>query len=241
VGIQVPLGRLMSYQWQAEFFNNFLPAQVGGDVARGYAVAADTRRTADAAASVVIDRFIGLLVFMLFAAVATAAMLLWGRPNHVPFAPEQLLSLRLIALGSGLVALGLLAVVLMLLSRRLKGLVERLLGRLPLRARTVPMGDALLWVALGSMLIVLLTSLNIWLIARALEPGGISLLEVLVVNPIIVFVALALPLAPGGLGVRLQQALGYIISIPGGILWMRGRGRHDDGRAQDSPGMDTTA
>jgi uncharacterized membrane protein YbhN (UPF0104 family) len=103
-------------------------------------------------------------------------------------------------------------------------------------------------VALGSVAIVFLTSLNIWLIARALEPGGISLLEVLVVNPIIVFVALALPLAPGGLGVRqgafyatfllvgasgslglavgiLQQALGYIVSIPGGILWMRGRKR----------------
>ena len=261
VGIHVPLGRLMSYQWQAEFFNNFLPAQVGGDVARGYAVAADTHRTADAAASVVIDRFIGLLVFMLFAALATAAMLLWGRPNHVPFAPEQLLSLRLIAIGSGVVSLGLIAAVLMLLSRRLKAVVERLLARLPLRARTVPLWQkaarafdayrghlgALLWVALGSVAIVFLTSVNIWLIARALEPGGISLLEVLVVNPIIVFVALALPLAPGGLGVRqgafyatfllvgasgslglavgiLQQALGYIVSIPGGILWMRGRG-----------------
>ncbi len=260
VGIRVPMGRLLSYQWQAEFFNNFLPAQVGGDVARGYAVAADTKRTADAAASVVIDRFIGLLVFMVFAAVATSAMLLWGRPNHVPFAPEQLLSLRLIAIGSALVSLGLLAVVLMLLSRRLKAQVERLLARLPLQARTVPVWQkgarafdayrghtcALLWVALGSVAIVLLTSLNIWLIARALEPGGISLLEVLVVNPIIVFVALALPLAPGGLGVRqgafyatfllvgasgslglavgiLQQALGYIVSIPGGILWMRGR------------------
>ena len=98
--------------------------------------------------------------------------------------------------------------------------------------------------ALGSASIVLLTSINIWLIARAIEPGAISLLEVLVVNPIIVFVALALPLAPGGLGVRqgafcahlsacgrqraalglavgiLQQALGYIVSLPGGILWM---------------------
>ena len=55
-GIAVPTGRLLSYQWMAEFFNNFLPAQVGGDVMRGYAVAADTRRTADATASVVIDR-----------------------------------------------------------------------------------------------------------------------------------------------------------------------------------------
>lgn len=260
VGNPVPTSRLLAYQWQAEFFNNFLPGQVGGDVARGYSLAVDTRRTADAAASVVIDRFMGLLVFMLFAALATLAMLLWGRPNHVAFAPDQLLSLRLIALGSALVSLGLVAVVLMLLSRRLKALVERLLGRLPLRARTVPVWqsaarafdayrahvDALAWVALGSVAIVLLTSVNIWLIARALEPSGISLLEVLVVNPIIVFVALALPLAPGGLGVRqgafyatfllvgasgplglavgiLQQALGYIVSIPGGIIWMRGR------------------
>ena len=63
-GIVLPPGRLLSFQWMAEFFNNFLPAQVGGDVMRGYAVAADTKRTADAAASVIIDRFIGLMVFM---------------------------------------------------------------------------------------------------------------------------------------------------------------------------------
>ncbi len=258
VGFQVRIPRLLSYQWQAEFFNNFLPGQVGGDVARGYAVAVDTRRTADAAASVLIDRFVGLLVFMLCSAAATSAMLLWGRPDHTPFTPDQLTSLRLIAAGSGLVSLGLLVVVLVLLSRRLKLLFEWLLGRLPLAARTVPVwqkaarafdayrghGLTLVWVALGSAAIVLLTSVNIWLIARSIEPGGISLLEVLVVNPIIVFVALALPLSPGGLGVRqgafvltfllvgasgtlglavglLQQALGYLVSIPGGLLWMR--------------------
>ena len=32
VAIPVPLWRLLHYQWVAEFFNNFLPAQVGGDV-----------------------------------------------------------------------------------------------------------------------------------------------------------------------------------------------------------------
>ncbi len=63
-GIEVPVGRLLSYQWIAEFFNNFFPAQVGGDVMRGYELAADTHRAADAAASVLIDRFIGLFVFM---------------------------------------------------------------------------------------------------------------------------------------------------------------------------------
>lgn len=259
VGIPVRIGRLLSYQWQAEFFNNFLPAQVGGDVARGYALAVDTQRRGDAAASVLIDRFIGLLVFMVCAAIATGAMLLWGRPDGTPFTTDELLWVRVVALGSSLVSGALLVALFILLSRRLKAFVERLLGRLPMAGRTVSIWHkaarafdayrsqpwALLMVALGSTAIVLLTSINIWLIARAIEPGGISFLEVLVVNPIIVFVGLALPLSPGGLGVRqgafyftfqqigasgplglavglLQQALGYIVSIPGGFLWMRG-------------------
>jgi hypothetical protein len=268
VGIQVPTARLLSWQWQAEFFNAFLPAQVGGDVARGWALAADTHRTADAAASIVIDRFIGLFVFMAFAAVATTAMLLFGRPDGVPFTSQQIVWLRFVAAGSILASLGLLGTVLILLSRRLKALMERLLERLPFRGRTVPIwqkaarafdayrghAGALAIVALFSVAIVILTSINIWLIARAIDPGEISFLEVLVVNPIIVFVALALPLSPGGLGVRqgafvitfllvgasgslgfavgiLQQALGYIVAIPGGILWMRS-GRETP--AQDS-------
>lgn len=264
--IVIPWRRLLSWQWQAEFFNNFLPAQVGGDVARGYALATDTHRTADAAASVVIDRFMGLLVFMLCAAVATSAMLLFGRPDGTMVTGDQLTYMRWIAAGSGIISAGLLVAMAILLSRRLKVQFERLLARLPLSARTVPIWQkaarafdayrdhavVLLWVALGSALIVLMTSINIWLIARAIEPGGISLIEVLAINPIIVFVALALPLSPGGLGVRqsafvltfllvgasgqlglivglLQQALGYLVSIPGGFFWIRG------GRRQSSP------
>ncbi len=258
-GIRVPLSRLMAYQWMAEFFNNFLPAQVGGDVMRGYSLASDTHRTADAAASVLIDRFIGLLVFMSAAALASGAMLLFGRPDGTAFPPEQLVTVRVIALGSGLVTLGLLVALFSLLSRRLKALVERLLTRLPLAARTVPvwhkMGEAfnvyrrsytaLLWAAAGSAAIVALTSVNIWLIARAIRPDSISLLEVFAINPIIVFVALAIPLSPGGLGVRqgafaatfllmgasselgfavglLQQFVGYLVSLPGGVIWVRG-------------------
>lgn len=265
IGVGVPWLRLLNWQWQAEFFNNFLPAQVGGDVVRGYALAADTHRTADAAASVIIDRFLGLIVFMLCALFASAAMLVWGRPDGSAVAGDQLVYMRWIAAGSALLSLGLLAVMAILLSRRLKLLFERLLARLPLARRTVPVWQkageafhvyrhhtgALLLVTLGSVAIVLLTSVNIWLIARAIEPGGISLLEVLVINPIIVFVALALPLSPGGLGVRqgaftltfllvgasgalglatglLQQAIGYLVSIPGGIFWMRG-GRRQAG------------
>jgi hypothetical protein len=261
-GIRVRRGRLLSYQWVAEFFNNFLPAQVGGDVMRGYAVAADTRRAADAAASVLIDRFIGLSVFMVAAAAGSASMLLWGRPDGAPFSPEQRVSVQLIALGSISATVLLAAVLVALLSRRLKALVERILLRLPVLHAAAPLWHkladafnvyrhqyaALLWTALGSLLIVVLTSVNIWLIANAVQPGSISFLEVLTINPIIVFVALAIPLSPGGLGVRqgafagtfllmgvsgelgfavglIQQFIAYLVSLPGAYFWIRGNRR----------------
>jgi hypothetical protein len=107
---------------------------------------------------------------------------------------------------------------------------------------------ALLLSSLCSALIVLLTSINIWLITQAIEPGSVTMLEVLMVNPIIVFVTLALPFTPGGLGVRqsafaamylligagaalgfavglIQQFIGYVVSLPGGYLWVRGTAR----------------
>jgi glycosyltransferase 2 family protein len=259
-GIVVPTGRLLSYQWVAEFFNNFLPAQVGGDVMRGYAVATDTRRTADATASVLIDRFIGLIVFMGSAAFAAIAMLLWGKPDHRPFSPEGLFFMRFAAIGSTLMFLALSFAVAGLLSRRLKTLIERLIRILPFSDRTLPIWNklavafdvyrhqprALVVTAAGSVLIVILTSINIWLISWALQPDSISLLEVLAINPIIVFAMLVVPLSPGGLGVRqvsfaglflimgagaalgaavglVQQFIGYIVSLPGGLLWVRGR------------------
>lgn len=262
-GIRVQTGRLMSYQWLAEFFNNFLPAQVGGDVMRGYALASDTHRRATAAASVLIDRFIGLLIFMVAAALGSGGMLLWGRPDGIPFTAQELFTVRFIALGSGAASLLLLGLVAALLSRRLKRLAEFILNRLPFTHITVPIWQklaeafnvyrdqyrALALCALGSTGIVLLTSVNIWLIARSILPGSISLVEVLTINPIIVFVALIIPLSPGGLGVRqgafaatfalmgaggelglavglLQQLIAYLVSLPGAYLWMRGSKHH---------------
>ena len=256
-GLSVATPRLLQYQWIAEFFNNFLPAQVGGDVMRGYALASDTNRAADATASVLIDRFIGLMVFMLAAALASVGMLFFGKPSGVAFEAEGLLFLRIAALGSSGVTLLLLIMIAALLSRTLKQWAERILARLPLAERLLPIWQklavafnvyrkqptALVWTAIGSALIVVLTSVNIWLIARAVTPHVISLWEVLAINPIIVFALVVVPLAPGGLGVRqlsfaglfqlmgagfelgttvglLQQLIGYVVSLPGGFLWL---------------------
>jgi len=258
IGIGVPRRRLLAYQWVAEFFNNFLPAQVGGDVMRGYALASDTHRAADATASVLIDRFIGLFVFMLSAAAASITMLFLGRPNGQPFTGEELFSMRIMALGSVVITFVLVLVLAALLSRRLKQIAESILAILPFSNKTMPIWQSLatafnayrhkyraLFASAGlSLLIVLLTSIQIWLIAIALEPGSISLIEVLVINPIIVLLLVAVPLSPGGLGVRqgafaimfyiigagaalgyavglLQQFIVYVVSVPGGIIWMR--------------------
>lgn len=266
-GIHVNFGRLLVYQWVAEFFNNFLPAQVGGDVMRGYALANDTHRTADVAASVLIDRFIGLMVFMVAAAIGSVAMLIWGRPDGMTFTPEQRVTVRLIALGSSGASLLLLTMLVAILSRRLKVVVERLLTRIRFLHFALPIWTklaeafnvyryeyrALFLTSLCSILIVLLTSVNIWLIAWAIQPNSISMLEVITINPIIVFVGLAIPLSPGGLGVRqgafaatfllmgtdgplaagelglavglIQQFIGYLVSLPGGYWWIRGGAR----------------
>ena len=96
---------------------------------------------------------------------------------------------------------------------------------------------------LVSFLIVVVTSVTIWLLANALTPGSINFVQVLVINPIIAFLSV-IPLSPGGLGVRqvafaalfvgvaaelgflvglLQQVITYLVSLPGLLLWVRGQ------------------
>ncbi len=263
--IPVPLPRLLAFQWMGIFFDNFFPAQVGGDVLRGYNLARDTHRTADAAASVLIDRFTGLTAFMLAAAFSsTTILLIGGLP--APASSQELaflrfIDLRLIALGSTGVSVLLLTALALLLSRRTKVLVENILSRLPLGSRVLPIWQklaaainayrhaypAMIVAGLVSLLIVVVTSITIWLLANAIAPGSINFVQVLVINPIIAFLAV-IPLSPGGLGVRqvafaalfvavgagaelgflvglLQQIITYLISLPGLVLWVRGQRR----------------
>lgn len=263
--IPASVPRLLGYQWMAIFFDNFFPAQLGGDVMRGYSLARDTRRTADAAASVLIDRFTGLTTFMLATAVASTAMLLWGGAPQPASADElaflRFIDLRLIAVGSVLASVALLTALALMLSRRTKRAVERIIVRLPLGDRVAPIWrtaaqainayrhayPAMLTASAMSALIVAVTSVTVWLLANAIEPGSISYLPILVINPIIGFLAI-IPLSPGGLGVRqvafaalfvavgvraelgfvvglLQQLVTYVVSLPGLLIWVRGQGK----------------
>ncbi len=114
--IDIPFMALLAYTFEGVFFNNFLPANVGGDVMRGYGLARHTDRAAEAAVSVVVDRVVGLIAFMSAAFVSAVVVVFFTGQS-------QLMGTVLVS-GLGITALaGLFAAVL---SRRVRALVEHL-------------------------------------------------------------------------------------------------------------------
>lgn len=245
--IRVPLRALLEYTFIGVFFNNFLPANVGGDVMRGYGLARYTDRAAEAAVSVVVDRVVGLLAFMTSAVVAALVA-------SQTMGQESLPQVALVA-AVALAAVGLAFV--LLLSRRLRARLERLFGWRPLQ-RLAPLyarlsgafdayrhNAAALAVAFAiGLALVLVTNFVNWFVAQALG-GGISLLHISLFNPLIAFVLL-IPISIGGLGLNqsayvfffglvgveerlalavslVMQLIIYVSSLPGGLLWWKGR------------------
>ncbi len=78
-GVVLPPGSALRIFLVSSFVGSFLPAGVGGDASRAYAVAARTDRGADAVASVAIDRLLGLVAIVLLGAVG-----LTGWAQHLP-------------------------------------------------------------------------------------------------------------------------------------------------------------
>ena len=248
-GIRIPFLSLLAYTFEGVFFNNFLPANVGGDVMRGYGLARHTDQAAEAAVSVVVDRLVGLIAFMSAAFVSALVVVFFA-------GQRQLMGIAAIS-ALGMAALvGLFAV---FLSRRSRALLERLFQNRWL-ARLAPLyrrlSDALTAyrfkfgrLALAffiSWLTLILSNFSNYVVAEALG-GGISLLHIFLFNPLIAFVLL-IPISVGGLGLNqgafvffyglvgvpknvafpvsmMMQIIIYITSLPGGLLWWRNKRR----------------
>lgn len=248
--IHVPFGELLQMQFVGFFFNNFLPANVGGDVMRGYTLARYTDRLAHAAVSVVVDRIVGLLAYMSSAVVAAFVLVsVIGRRDLEAVEGVAALALAVLAVGFGV-----------LLSRRLRGLLSRLFGwrfLRPLAPIWQGISDALnayrfrysaLATAFGiGLLGILCTTIVNWCLSQALG-GLMSLAAILLFNPLIALV-LMLPISIGGLGLNqaaypffyglggvpadhavavsvLMQAIIIIGSLPGGFFWLRNKEQH---------------
>jgi hypothetical protein len=114
-GVHVPFGAVLQFLFTGFFFNNFLPANIGGDVIRGYGLARYTDRAADAAVSVFVDRIIGLTAYLSTAFVAAVIVVNLS-------SDRDLQKLEWVALVT-LVAL--LAAFATLMSRRVRAILSR--------------------------------------------------------------------------------------------------------------------
>lgn len=246
--IAVPFRALLNYTFVGFFFNNVLPANIGGDLMRGYGLARPTERPAAAAASVVLDRLIGLAAYMsVAAAAALITVYVTGRSELRLLAWVAVAGVSVLALMTGV-----------LLSRRLRRLIDRLFANTPLRP-LARMWSSLslafesyrfqyraLALAFGIGLLGILSTTAVNYALTLSLGGGIPFLHVLLFTPLIALV-LIIPVSIGGLGLNqvaypyfyglvgvssemavslslLIQAVQIVCSLPGGVLWLRWRG-----------------
>jgi len=105
IGVEVPFGRLFRQYLISLFFSNFLPTTVGGDVAKVYYLGRDEGYV-DVGASVVLDRFLGLLSLTVIAAGLAWSLDVTTMPFVVARQTVTVLALGCVAvwLGVGLVS-----------------------------------------------------------------------------------------------------------------------------------------
>jgi uncharacterized membrane protein YbhN (UPF0104 family) len=172
------------------FFNNLLPSTIGGDAVRAFDTARSGVGRAAAVAIVVVDRFVGLLALLLFAA---AGLLFSGHlTDRVPALYGWV--------AGGAVVLGVVAAVLFLPSR-LGGLLP---GKWKHLADAVfafqGKGFVLAKAFAYSLVLQTLVVLNGWLLAKALHVP-IPLPYFFLIVPLAVFVMM-IPVSINAIGVR---------------------------------------
>jgi uncharacterized membrane protein YbhN (UPF0104 family) len=218
-GGDAPLSFLLQSLMVGIFFNNLLPSTIGGDAVRAWDTARAGVDRATAVAVVLVDRFVGLLALVLFAA---AGLALAGRiaPSVVP----QLT----VWVCAGAAAMGLAAALLFLPSRRLPDLLGRLGGPFGKVASALfafqGKGSVLVGAFAWSLAMQGLVVLNAWLLARALRVP-IPFADFFLIVPLGLFLTM-LPVSINGIGVRESsyafffRAFGVAASLGVAVAWL---------------------
>jgi uncharacterized protein (TIRG00374 family) len=247
-GIAVPFRALLAHYYIGLFFNNFLP-MVGQDVVRGYGIARYTERAHEVAISVLVDRLIGLIAFIVGGALMSVVIVTaYGRSDMIQ-----------LAIVTCALAVAVLLVFASILSRRLRRLAE-FFFRVPFLKIGLPtyqkLSDALTpyrhnvrvlgWGYLLATASMVVTHFVNWLVNFSVH-ANVGLEYIFLFNALVVFAPLIIP-SLGGLGVTqgafvvlyatigratssehafamglMMQAVVIISSLPGAVLWLRGR------------------
>ncbi len=214
--LELSLARATEISLVAHFFNSFLLGSTGGDLMKAYYAARETHHLkTEAVVTVFVDRLLGLLSMLVFAAVMMAPNLALLRAHRRLAALAALILLML--LGGGLVT------VLSFwggVSQRWPG-ARVWLRRLPRAAllersleacRRFGRARAFLWRAFGlSMILNAACVLQVWSLARGLDLA-IDPVALFVIVPVIICIA-ALPITPSGLGVR-ENLYVWMLAVP---------------------------
>ena len=199
-GLHVPLGWLTRTYFVALFAGQFLPAAIGGDAVRAIELGRRTDDGAEAVASVLIDRLVGVVSLVMLALVAIAI------GDHSGYRPEVIAAEAMFGLAAA-------TILALLFSSRLRGVVARTLepragGRRlaaghrfyeALHSYRDHRGTLVAVCALAMVVQVARIGV-IWMLVQALELP-VSVGVVLVTGPV-VFAALVLPVSLNGIGVR---------------------------------------
>lgn len=192
--------RVFSYYLIGQFYNLFLPTSVGGDVIRSYQLGQYTGKKAEALASVFVERYTGVLVLLILAALAVVAKLSVFNIDFI-----------IASVALFVVLLGLMAWLIIdpRFYNAIKGWLIRLL---PITGIVFKKADAFLeavnlyrdqpmsivWAFINSLIFYFLAVVNIYVTALVFSQD-IIFVDILVTTPIIMLI-MNVPLSIGNIG-----------------------------------------
>lgn len=243
IGASLPFGQVFRFFYISAFFNQALPASVGGDAVRVYKAYKAGLSLGAAFNSAMLDRVAALVAVVVM--MGATLPLLFQRIDD----PSARLGLGV------MVALALTAVaLLMVLDRLPSGLYRwRMLNALAVLAgdarRTFLSLAHTPWVLAASILGHVMLSVGVWALAMSL---GISVgvIDCILLFPPVILIS-SLPVSIAGWGVRegaMVAAFGFVgvapdaalvlsilfglsliaVNLPGGVIWLTGGGRLPD-------------
>jgi uncharacterized protein (TIRG00374 family) len=243
-GSRPPLPAVMHVFFVSSFVGNFLPS-IGGDVYRAFQLARLGVRSGEAAASVLMDRMVGVLSMVLVAAVALLFLRDLDLPGVIPalLIVTAVCAVAAAAVFSARVAAWAVGVVQLLPVRRIESAAQALMDAI---RRYASHHGALVGVLGLSVVVQLLRVVQAYCLGRALD----LMLPMIVyfgVIPVITLV-MQVPITVAGLGTTqyafewmfsragvpspvtfalsiLFLALGTLGNLPGGLLYAFGAGR----------------
>lgn len=211
---QVPsLNLLSNYYFQGFFYNNFLPTSIGGDLSRALNVIKKGVPRSIAIASILLERFLGMLALVMIGAVSFYFL---GTPGEIAHPVVRSLGFTL---GVSVLLLGLAVLVLLSLQKfflkrtsrddRADTWLQKGIAMLCIyRERKNTLGLVILLTIISQLSAVLV----MYLIALSLQ-AGFPFLYFSLFMPV-VWLASMLPVSLSGLGVR-EGAFVYLFGLVG--------------------------